>query len=111
MTRRKYGNKPVEVDGIRFDSKREAARWCDLRLLERSGVIRDLERQVRFRLVVNDVEITTAVIDFRYVDIERGPVLEDVKGYTPDADPVTRLWRIKHKLIQALHGIEVEIIK
>ena len=47
----KYGNTKVEVDGMPFDSKREAARWRELRMLERAGEISDLRRQVRYELV------------------------------------------------------------
>ena len=42
----KYGNKKVIVDGIAFDSKKEANRWCELRVYEKAGIISDLERQV-----------------------------------------------------------------
>ena len=40
----KYGNTRVSVDGMPFDSKREAARWQELRLMERAGEISDLRR-------------------------------------------------------------------
>lgn len=47
----KYNNKKVEVDGIIFDSKREAERYQELSLLEKAGVIRDLQRQVKYILI------------------------------------------------------------
>ena len=105
--RRKYGNQPVEVDGIRFDSKREAARWGILRLMEQAGEIRDLQRQVRFPLEVNGVKVTTYVADFTYRDpklpLERGSfVVEDAKGCR------TREYLLKRKLMKAIHGVEVK---
>ena len=42
----KYLNKEVVVDGVRFQSKHEATRWCELKYMERAGLIYDLQRQV-----------------------------------------------------------------
>jgi hypothetical protein len=47
----KYGNKKVEYDGLTFDSKKEAIRWAELKLLEKSGHIVDLQRQQKFVLI------------------------------------------------------------
>lgn len=51
MRRRKYGNTKIMVDGIQFDSKREAARYQELRLLERAGKISNLRLQVKYALI------------------------------------------------------------
>lgn len=51
MRTQKYHNKKVTVDGIQFHSTKEARRWCELRLLERAGKIRGLQRQVKFELL------------------------------------------------------------
>jgi hypothetical protein len=94
----KYGNKPTEVDGIRFSSKREARRWQDLCLLEKAGQISKLERQVRFPIVIGKLKVTTYVADFTY--LESGMlVVEDAKGMK------TREYVLKKKLMQAVHGI------
>lgn len=47
----KYGNKKVVVNGVAFDSKREAMRYADLRFLENCGAILDLKRQVAYELI------------------------------------------------------------
>lgn len=47
----KFGNKKSTVDGILFDSKKEADRYRELKLMERLGTIRDLQRQVAFELI------------------------------------------------------------
>ena len=47
----KYGNAKVTVEGITFDSKREARRYLDLLLLEKAGDISDLQRQVKYVLI------------------------------------------------------------
>lgn len=73
--RNKFGNVPTIFENIRFDSKAEMIRYSDLRLLELTGHISDLETQPVF-------ELTAGVKykgDFRY--IENGQVIvEDVKG-------------------------------
>ena len=47
----KYHNKKVTVDGITFDSVKEARRYSELILLQRAGKIKDLRRQVKFELI------------------------------------------------------------
>ena len=60
---RKYKNNPVEYDGISFDSKREAKRYAELKLLERAGKITDLQRQVKFELIPVQYEIVERYSD------------------------------------------------
>lgn len=78
----------------RFDSKAEAMRWAALKLQQRGGFIKELERQVRFDLLTihhatgKPVAWGTYVADFRYRITETGEqVIEDKKGssITPDA--------------------------
>ena len=103
--RSKYGNKKTEVDGITFDSKAEARRYGELKLLERAGEIRSLELQPSFALEVNGVHVCRYIGDFRYVDMrDSSIVVEDVKGVE------TKEFRIKKKLMQAIHGISVTLI-
>lgn len=47
----KYHNIPTAIDGIRFDSRKEANRFYQLRLLERAGEISNLRRQVEYELI------------------------------------------------------------
>ena len=107
--RTKYGAKRTTVDGISFHSEAEAARWVALRTLERAGLIRTLQRQVRYRL--NAVHVTTKamtpignyVADFTYVDASTGEtIVEDVKGMA--TLPLAK-WKQKH--LMAEHGIGV----
>lgn len=96
----KYGAIPTEVDGIRFASRGEAARYKELCLLERGGAITNLRLQPRYPLVVNGVKIGTYVGDFLY-DEGGTEVLEDHKGM------LTPMYRMKKKLVKALYGIEI----
>lgn len=99
----KYGNTKVEVDGVPFDSKREAARWRELRLLERAGEISDLRRQVRYELVpkLPGERPVDYIADFVYRDKDGNEVVEDVKGVR------TPVYVIKRKLMLWRHGIRI----
>lgn len=103
----KFGAKRTTVDGITFDSKREAEVYLDLKLLERAGKISALELQRKFNLIVNDEIIGTAKIDFAFIDHDQDGRFRaiDVKGV------VTREFRRVQKHIKAAYGIEVEIWK
>lgn len=107
--KRKYGNRKVVLDGHTFDSKREAGRYGELKLLERAGQITGLELQPRFELIPKqrraDGRAERAceyVADFRYMDASTGQqVIEDAKGMR------TRDYIIKRKLLLQVHGISV----
>ena len=99
----KYRNKKTVVDGITFDSVKESQRYAELVLLERTGAIQNLRRQVRFPLSVNGQLICSYVSDFCYV--ENGhDVTEDVKSSYTRKLPV---FRLKMKLMRAIHGVAI----
>ena len=107
----KYRNTKTEVDGILFDSKKEAARWLELKALEASGEIRHLSRQVRVPLVVNGVSVAHWVADFEYAgrgvigcEIGWGRIWEDVKSDYTRKLPV---YRLKKKLVKAIYGVDI----
>lgn len=97
----KYHSKKVTVDGITFDSKKEANRYCELRLLEKVGKIKDLQLQQRFELQPSfkkkgkTIRAITYVADFTYFDLEWNRiVIEDTKGYK------TEVYMLKKKLFE-----------
>ena len=96
----KYHARKTTVYGIVFDSKREAARYVELRDLELAGKIRGLRRQVRYELIpAFDVDgkhyrPTAYIADFVYTDVKTGKeIVEDVKGMK------TPVYLIKRKLV------------
>lgn len=104
-TRPKYGNKWVELDGLRFQSAKEAHRYSELKLLQQAGEIRDLETQPPYEMHVNGLLVTTYIADFRYRDKGGGLVVEDAKS---EATRRIRAYVIKKKLLKAIYGIEVK---
>ena len=118
----KYRNKKVAVDGITFDSKREASRYTELKLLEKAGKIRELELQKVYELIPSQREpdaigknggvhkgkvLERAVVykaDFAYFDADGKYIVEDTKGFrTPE-------YVLKRKLMLYLHGIRIKEI-
>ena len=80
----KYGAKKSIVNGVKFDSKAEAARYADLLLMQRAGEISDLTPHEVFPLEVNGELVCRYIADSSYVrDLGAGKtyrVVEDVKG-------------------------------
>lgn len=96
----KYGNVKTELDGFLFDSKREAHRYWELKMLERAGEISDLELQPQFPIVINQKKVATYIADFRYK--EKGQVvIEDAKGMRTD------VYILKKKIVEALYSIKI----
>ena len=101
---RKYHNTKTVADGIKFDSKLEAERYAQLKIMERAGVIRDLELQPSFELLPSfrkngkTWRKTVYKADFRYIlcDGDR-IIIEDVKGSTA---VITDVFRLKQKLFE-----------
>ena len=54
-SRSKYGSKKTIVDNIKFDSKWEAERYGQLKAMQRGGVVTDLELQVPYNIIINDI--------------------------------------------------------
>ena len=117
--RSKYHSKKIEVDGMKFDSRKEYYRWCELSLLERAGKITDLQRQVKFILIPTQYEPYTVgkngglkrgkvierecsyMADFVYTE-NGNRTVEDTKGFK------TADYKIKRKLMLAVHGIRIK---
>lgn len=97
----KYRAVKTEVDGVFFDSKKEAHRYTELKILERAGIISKLEMQKTYELRVNGVLICKYRADFVYLDQNGREVVEDVKGVR------TRDYALKAKLMIACHGLRV----
>lgn len=121
----KYKAKKVEINGIKFDSKREARRYEELLLLEQAGEIKDLKRQVKYILIPAQREPDTVGVrggkikgkliekecayyaDFVYTDTQTGEqIVEDVKGYRDGQ--AYALFKIKRKLMLYVHGIQIK---
>lgn len=102
----KYGAIRTTLDGITFASKAESAYYAKLKQREAAGEVANVELQKRYALTIGGFLICTYVSDFDFYDItEKRQRTVDTKGV------VTDVFRIKRKLMKAIHGIDVEIVK
>jgi hypothetical protein len=104
----KYGNSKATLNGEKFDSRAELARYQVLLKLQHAGGISQLTRQVSFVLAPKAVvggKLKRSLIyraDFQYCDHATGRmVVEDVKGM------LTEAYKIKRHLMKTLHGIDI----
>jgi hypothetical protein len=105
----KYHNVPTEVDGYRFDSIAEAARYQQLKLMEKAGEIENLladKKGLRLPVFINGFKVFDYEADFLYVEKRTGlSVYEDVKGHrTPE-------YRLKKKCVEAYYGITIREVQ
>jgi len=106
----KYKNRKAVVNGITFDSIKEARRYQELLLLEKAGVITDLQMQVKFVLIPSQ-RIKGKVVERQctykadFVYKENGEtIVEDTKGFR------TKDYIIERKLMLHVHGIRIREI-
>lgn len=102
----KFNAKKVTVDGIEFDSRKEANRYAELRVLERAGKIKDLRMQEEFELIPRCGKERPAKYhaDFSYIEADTGrKVVEDVKSRATK----TRDYILRRKLMNWRHNIQI----
>lgn len=98
------------MDGILFDSAKEARRYGELDLMQKAGEIRDLQLQVPFELIPAQKDergkvrerAVSYVADFVYYDQDGNLVVEDAKGMRTDA------YKLKKKMMLYFKGIAIK---
>ena len=122
MKKNKYHAQTCVIDGQVFDSIKESKRYKELCLLEKAGVIRNLERQVKYELIPAQYRVykrygkngrilkdgkkllehnCTYIADFAY-EMDGNTIVEDTKGVR------TTDYIIKRKLMLYVHGIAIK---
>lgn len=107
-TKSKYRAVKTTVDGITFASRKEAGRYCELKILQEAGIIKDLRMQVPYLLIDSQRRAGKVVerkcvyvADFVY-QMDGETVVEDVKGIRTEA------YRIKRKLMLERYDIQIK---
>ena len=121
MGKNKYHNKIIKTsEGLTFQSRKEYKRYCELQLMEASGLISNLQRQVKYVLIPAQREPDTVgkrggikqgklierecayYADFKYQLPTGETIVEDTKGVrTPE-------YKIKRKLMLYVHNIKIK---
>ena len=128
----KLNNISVTVDGIGFQSTREADRYCELKLLQRAGKISNLELQKKYELIPAQYETVETgefyktgakkgqpktkqvcveqslcyIADFVYEENGK-TIVEDSKGFRDPSSSTYAKFVIKRKLMLWIHGIRI----
>ena len=108
----KYHAHKCTVDGIRFDSRKEARRYEELKMLVVAGAITSIDLQPEFPITVRELWRADGHLvacgrfraDFRYIDLVSGEVvIEDAKS------PATKTtaYRLRKRLVEAIHGVTI----
>lgn len=108
----KYYNKKTTYKGTIYDSKKEAIRAKELDILQRAGLICNLERQrpfelqPSFRVCGTAIRPITYVADFYYYDkTKQSWVVEDTKGFR------TEVYKLKKKMFLYKYSNEILFIE
>lgn len=104
----KYKAKKTSVDGHSFDSQKEANRYLELKMLEKQGLIKELELQPKF-ILQETFKYNNKIIkkicyyaDFKYYDLNtRQVIVEDVKSEITKKDKV---YILKKKIFLKKYG-------
>ncbi len=107
-TESKYKSQKRELDSKKFDSQKEANRYCELVILQKAGIISDLREQVTFELIPKQYDASGKLIerackykaDFVYTQNGK-TIVEDTKGVK------TTEYKIKKKLMLYRYGIRI----
>jgi hypothetical protein len=111
--RNKYNAQKVEIDGYLFDSKRESVRYSALKAMLHAGLIHTLKIHPVFPIVYQETRICDVELDFAYTTCDkRFPSLQGVRVFedVKSAGTNTPMSRLKRKLVEAFHGIRVELV-
>ena len=129
----KLNNQSITVDGIKFDSLKEARRYKELLLLHRAGVIQKLELQKKYVLIPAQYETVATgeyykvgdkkgqpktkqvcieqsvvyIADFVYTENGK-TVVEDVKGFRDPSSATYAKFVLKRKMMLWIHGIKIK---
>ena len=106
----KYHNKKAEYKGIKFDSMKEMSWYIKYELMEKSGLIKDLQRQVKFELQPSfklngkTIRAINYYADIAYKDKDDKLHVIDIKGMR------TEVYKLKKKMMAYKYNIEIEEI-
>ena len=92
-------------DGHVFDSLAEKARYTQLKLMTRAGlIVSAIEVQPSWEIMINGQRLCVYTADFAYECKDRGPVIEDVKTSGTQKDTA---YRLRKRAAELQYGIKV----
>jgi hypothetical protein len=117
-THNKYRNRPITIDGRKFQSTKEGRRYAELKVIQKAGHVSNLMLQQRIPLHgIDESFICHYIADFIYSKTDESPVILNEKGkiigFTDDAvvedtkGMKTDVYKLKSKLFAAEYGFRI----
>jgi hypothetical protein len=108
----KFGNVKVEIDGYKFDSRKESEFYGSLKIKKQAGLIKDFKMQVPYNIVVNNIHIANYFLDFEVENNDGTIEYIDIKGKDKKTNKFikTGVFALKKRLVEAIYGIKISMI-
>jgi hypothetical protein len=108
----KFNNVKSEIDGHKFDSKKESEFYGSLKIKKQAGLIKDFKMQVQYDIVVNNIHIAYYYLDFEIENNDGSFEYIDIKGKDIKSNKFikTSVFAIKKRLVEAIYHIKITIL-
>jgi hypothetical protein len=108
----KFGNVKVEIDGHKFDSRKESEFYGSLKIKKQAGLIKNFKMQVPYNIVVNNIHIANYFLDFEVENNDGTIEYIDIKGKDKKTNKFikTGVFALKKRLVEAIYGIKISMI-
>jgi hypothetical protein len=108
----KFGNVKVEIDGYKFDSRKESEFYGSLKIKKQAGLIKNFKMQVPYNIVVNNIHIANYFLDFEVENNDGTIEYIDIKGKDKKTNKFikTGVFALKKRLVEAIYGIKISMI-
>lgn len=108
----KFNNVKSEIDGYKFDSKKESEFYGSLKIKKQAGLIKDFKMQVPYEIIVNNIRIANYFLDFLVENNDGTIEYIDIKGKDKKTNKFikTGVFALKKRLVEAIYGIKISMI-
>jgi hypothetical protein len=108
----KFSNIKSEIDGYKFDSKKESEFYGSLKIKKQAGLIKDFKMQVPYEIIVNNIRIANYFLDFLVENNDGTIEYIDIKGKDKKTNKFikTGVFALKKRLVEAIYGIKISMI-
>jgi hypothetical protein len=108
----KFKNVKSEIDGHKFDSKKESEFYGSLKIKKQAGLIKDFKMQIPYEIIVNNIRIGNYFLDFLVENNDGTIEYIDIKGKDKKTNKFikTGVFALKKRLVEAIYGIKISMI-
>lgn len=108
----KFNNVKSEIDGHKFDSKKESEFYGSLKIKKQAGLIKDFKMQVPYEIIINNIRIANYFLDFLVENNDGTIEYIDIKGKDKKTNKFikTGVFALKKRLVEAIYGIKISMI-